>query len=168
MEKESACAHADIGRHRLHPAGEMSDGVFAVLPLQTWSRQLGVAMTQAGTRWSPSVCSAGSGHAPSTNHRGSRGARRGEVVASTNERNPREAAPLAGAPADTRGDLLSPLELADRWGVTTGHLANLRHQGQGIGYLKIGGRVAYRLADVLAYEESVYVSVPAGNPWVDG
>jgi len=62
-----------------------------------------------------------------------------------------------------RSDLLSPLELADRWGVTTGHLANLRHQGQGIGYLKIGSRVAYRLTDVLAYEDSVYVPLRAGS-----
>ncbi len=54
-------------------------------------------------------------------------------------------------------ELLTPGELAARWGVTTGHLANLRHQGEGIGYLKIGSRVAYRLADVLAYEDAVYV-----------
>lgn len=33
-----------------------------------------------------------------------------------------------------RRDLLTPTQLADRWGVTTGHLANLRHQGEGIGY----------------------------------
>lgn len=64
----------------------------------------------------------------------------------------------AVAPDETRSDLLSPQELADRWGVTTGHLANLRHQGEGIGYLKIGSRVAYRIADVLAYEDSVYVT----------
>jgi hypothetical protein len=80
-------------------------------------------------------------------------------LVSTSEQRPREGRPLAGAaPVLARRDLLSPLELADRWGVTTGHLANLRHQGQGIGYLKIGSRVAYRLNDVLAYEDSVYVS----------
>ena len=55
-------------------------------------------------------------------------------------------------------DLLTPTELADRWGVTTGHLANLRHLGEGIGYLKIGSRVAYRFCDVLAFENEHYVS----------
>ena len=85
-------------------------------------------------------------------------------MASVHARRPREAeSPGATATGVYRRDLISPLELADRWGVTTGHLANLRHQGQGIGYLKIGSRVAYRLADVLAYEESVYVPMRAGT-----
>lgn len=57
--------------------------------------------------------------------------------------------------------LMTPSELAARWGVTTGHLANLRHRGEGLGYLKIGSRVAYRPEDVLAYEESVYVPMAA-------
>jgi hypothetical protein len=55
-------------------------------------------------------------------------------------------------------DLLTPIQLADRWGVTTGHLANLRYQGEGIGYLKIGSRVAYRYCDVVAFETEHYVS----------
>lgn len=89
-------------------------------------------------------------------------------MASVNGRGPREVeSPGATATGLIRRDLLSPQELADRWGVTTGHLANLRHQGQGIGYLKIGGRVAYRLADVLAYEESVYVPMRAWNARAD-
>ena len=56
-------------------------------------------------------------------------------------------------------DLLTPTQLADRWGVSTGHLANLRHLGEGIGYLKIGSRIAYRFTDVLAFENEHYVSV---------
>lgn len=60
-------------------------------------------------------------------------------------------APLA------RRDLLTPTQLADRWGVTTGHLANLRHFGEGISYLKIGRRIAYRYTDVVAYESEHYV-----------
>ena len=55
-------------------------------------------------------------------------------------------------------DLLTPAQLADRWGVTTGHLANLRTHGEGIGYLKIGSRVAYRYSDVVAFETEHYVS----------
>ena len=61
------------------------------------------------------------------------------------------------APADHR-DLLTPTQLADRWGITTGHLANQRHHGEGIGYVKIGSRVAYRYAEVVAYETAHYVS----------
>ena len=41
-----------------------------------------------------------------------------------------------GLDRDPYRDLLTPAQLADRWGVTTGHLANLRHHGEGIGYLK--------------------------------
>ena len=59
----------------------------------------------------------------------------------------------------TPRDLLTPTQLADRWGVTTGHLANLRHQGDGISYLKIGNRVAYRFSDVLAYENDHYIAL---------
>ena len=61
--------------------------------------------------------------------------------------------------AHAHRDLLTPAQLADRWGVSTGHLANLRHLGGGISYLKIGSRVAYRYADVLAYEAARYVSI---------
>lgn len=63
------------------------------------------------------------------------------------------------AEKQTHRDLLTPTQLADRWGVTTGHLANLRHQGDGIGYLKIGNRVAYRFSDVLAYEDEHYIAL---------
>ncbi|MCW2813173.1 MAG: hypothetical protein JWN84_628 [Nocardioides sp.] len=58
-----------------------------------------------------------------------------------------------------RRDLLTSTQLAERWGVSTGHLANLRHHGEGINYLKIGSRVAYRYADVIAYENEHYVQV---------
>ncbi|WP_193608722.1 DNA-binding protein [Nocardioides lijunqiniae] len=63
------------------------------------------------------------------------------------------------SPDVTRRDLLTPAQLADRWGVSTGHLANLRYHGEGIGYLKIGSRVAYRIADVIDYENRHYVAV---------
>lgn len=56
-------------------------------------------------------------------------------------------------------ELLTPVQLADRWGVSTGHLANLRYHGEGIGYLKIGSRVAYRITDVINYENQHYVAV---------
>ena len=49
-------------------------------------------------------------------------------------------------------ELLTTEELATRWKVAVGTLENLRHQGKGPTWLKIGGQARYRLADVLAYE----------------
>ncbi|MGN8094746.1 helix-turn-helix transcriptional regulator [Methylobacterium sp. 22177] len=50
---------------------------------------------------------------------------------------------------------LTPLELSSRWsgtiGVTT--LANWRSRGRGPKYAKIGGRVLYPVAQVVAWEE---------------
>lgn len=48
---------------------------------------------------------------------------------------------------------LSSSDLARRWSITVGHLANLRSAGTGPVYLKLGGRVLYRLIDVEDYEE---------------
>lgn len=53
---------------------------------------------------------------------------------------------------------LSATDLAERWHVTTGHLANLRTEGFGPRYVKLGARVVYRLADVEAYEAARLVT----------
>lgn len=59
-------------------------------------------------------------------------------------------------------ELLSTDQLASRWNMSRGHLSNLRSEGRSpIGYVKVGSRVAYRLADVLAYEDTSYVAVSA-------
>ena len=50
--------------------------------------------------------------------------------------------------------LLTPADLAARWSITEGHLRNLRYQGRGVPYLKLQGRVAYRISDVRDFEES--------------
>jgi hypothetical protein len=42
--------------------------------------------------------------------------------------------------------------LAERWSISVRTLEQWRWQGRGPRYLKIGGRVVYRLEDVLAYE----------------
>ncbi|AKU16588.1 hypothetical protein [Luteipulveratus mongoliensis] len=47
---------------------------------------------------------------------------------------------------------LRPADLATRWACSVATLANRRSAGNGPTYLRIGGRVVYRLADVLAYE----------------
>lgn len=44
-------------------------------------------------------------------------------------------------------------ELANRWGCSEACLERWRSDGTGPQYLKLGGRVMYRLADVEAYEE---------------
>ena len=48
---------------------------------------------------------------------------------------------------------MNAAELAKRWDTTTGRLANMRSEGIGPHYFKIGTRVLYRTDDVLAYEE---------------
>ena len=56
---------------------------------------------------------------------------------------------------------LTPSHLARRWSVSVGHLANLRSSGTGPAYLKVGGRVRYRLADVEHYEQRAQVGTHA-------
>ncbi|MBB5833461.1 helix-turn-helix domain-containing protein [Kribbella italica] len=52
---------------------------------------------------------------------------------------------------------LTPKDLAARWRVSVGHLANLRSEGRGPDFIRPGGRVAYRLADIEQYEERTLV-----------
>ena len=47
---------------------------------------------------------------------------------------------------------LRPDDLSARWHIATRTLDNWRWKGEGPRYLKIGGRVVYRLEDVEAYE----------------
>ena len=46
---------------------------------------------------------------------------------------------------------LNQTELAARWTISTRTLERWRWTGDGPAFLKIGGRVVYRLEDVLAY-----------------
>ncbi len=47
---------------------------------------------------------------------------------------------------------LDQVELARRWSISHRTLERWRWSGQGPRFLKIGGRVIYRLADIEAYE----------------
>jgi Helix-turn-helix domain len=49
-------------------------------------------------------------------------------------------------------DLLTDAQLAARWQLSRGTLANQRSQGRGPAYLKLAGRVRYRRSDIEAYE----------------
>jgi Helix-turn-helix domain len=61
-------------------------------------------------------------------------------------------------------DLLTDAQLAARWQLSRGTLANQRSQGRGPAYLKLAGRVRYRLSDIEAYEQAGFVSrEPAGT-----
>lgn len=48
--------------------------------------------------------------------------------------------------------LLTPKNLADRWNMKPKTLKDWRWQGRGPKFIKIGGRVLYRLMDVEDYE----------------
>jgi hypothetical protein len=80
-------------------------------------------------------------------------AARGTSVVSRDDASP-EAVP----------DLLTDAQLAVRWQLSRGTLANQRSQGRGPAYLKLAGRVRYRRSDIEAYEQAGFVSrEPAGT-----
>lgn len=43
-------------------------------------------------------------------------------------------------------------QLAKRWGISPRTLESWRYRGIGIPYLKLGGRVVYRIEDIESYE----------------
>jgi predicted site-specific integrase-resolvase len=47
---------------------------------------------------------------------------------------------------------LNQIQLADRWNISHRTLERWRWQGQGPLFMKIGGRVVYRLEDIEAFE----------------
>ena len=73
------------------------------------------------------------------------------------------------APPEASHDLLTDTQLAARWQLSRGTLANQRSQGRGPAYLKLAGRVRYRRSDIEAYEQAGFVSrEPAGTTLFDG
>jgi hypothetical protein len=61
--------------------------------------------------------------------------------------------------ADQLPQLLTSAELAERWGCSTGWLANMRSAGVGPRFLTLGSNVRYRVPDVIAYEDSCSTAV---------
>lgn len=49
---------------------------------------------------------------------------------------------------------LNQTELAARWSISARTLERWRWTGEGPAFLKIGGRVVYRIEDVQAYEQA--------------
>lgn len=64
---------------------------------------------------------------------------------------------LAEVMAETRRELLTEKMLADRWACSVARLQRWRTVGEGPQYLKIVGKVLYRLKDIEAYEEACLV-----------
>ena len=57
-------------------------------------------------------------------------------------------------PAEPKRELLTEIMLADRWVCSVARLQRWRTVGEGPQYLKIVGKVLYRLKDIEAYEEA--------------
>ena len=60
----------------------------------------------------------------------------------------------SGIEAMERIECLSGKLLARRWGLSPSTLERWRHDGTGPAFLKIGGRVVYRMEDIEAFERS--------------
>ena len=60
--------------------------------------------------------------------------------------------------------MITPTQLATRWLTSRGYLANLRSQGKGCPYVKLGRRVVYRAVDVAKYEADRRVIVKFVRP----
>jgi len=59
---------------------------------------------------------------------------------------------------------LNQFELSLRWRISPRSLERWRWEGKGPQYLKIGGRVVYRLEDIEAYEAEQLRSSTANDP----
>ena len=62
--------------------------------------------------------------------------------------------------------ILTPDQLAQRWHTSRSYLANLRSQGKGCPYIKLGRRVVYLMEDVKCYEKARRVSAEFVHPKV--
>jgi len=58
-------------------------------------------------------------------------------------------------------------ELAERWDVSQRTLERWRAIGWGPHFLKIGGRVVYRMEDILAYEEQHLAGPIQAKPYIN-
>ena len=78
-----------------------------------------------------------------------------KTAASKPKREPKLLAPEV--PAEATRQLLTEIMLADRWVCSVARLQRWRTVGEGPQYLKIVGKVLYRLKDIEAYEEACLI-----------
>ena len=64
---------------------------------------------------------------------------------------------VSGVPAEPTRQLLTEIMLADRWVCSVARLQRWRTVAEGPPYLKIVGKVLYRLKDIEAYEEACLI-----------
>ena len=58
---------------------------------------------------------------------------------------------------------LSQIELATHWNISPRTLERWRWTGEGPRFVKLGGRVVYRLLDIEEYEQAMIRSSTSGN-----
>ena len=73
------------------------------------------------------------------------------------ENKPEPLLQVAAVPTEPSRELLTEKMLADRWVCSVARLQRWRTVGEGPPYLKIVGKVLYRLKDIEAYEEASLV-----------
>jgi hypothetical protein len=73
------------------------------------------------------------------------------------ETTPEPQLQVPAVPAEPNRELLTEKMLADRWVCSVARLQRWRTVGEGPPYLKIVGKVLYRLRDIEAYEEASLV-----------
>ena len=80
-------------------------------------------------------------------------------IANLGAREPKPGPKLLGPepPAEPARQLLTEIMLADRWVCSVARLQRWRTVGEGPQYLKIVGKVLYRLKDIEAYEEACLI-----------
>lgn len=71
-----------------------------------------------------------------------------------NEAEPKRKRRKTQTEAQPRRDLLTEQMLAERWVCSVSRLQRWRSKGEGPPYLKIVGKVLYRLKDIEAYEDA--------------
>jgi predicted site-specific integrase-resolvase len=59
---------------------------------------------------------------------------------------------------------LNQIDLADRWNISHRTLERWRWTGEGPCFVKLGGRVVYRLEDVEAFERAKVRASTSGKP----
>ena len=78
-----------------------------------------------------------------------------KTAASESKLEPQHLAPEV--PAEPTRELLTEKMLADRWVCSVARLQRWRTTGEGPQYLKIVGKVLYRLTDIESYEEACLI-----------
>ena len=78
-------------------------------------------------------------------------------IAKAAAREPKPEPLVPEVPTEPARQLLTEIMLADRWVCSVARLQRWRTVGEGPQYLKIVGKVLYRLKDIEAYEEACLV-----------